>query len=247
MKNSQLSQHEISERLVRMEYRYKVSRIVNLACFAITLLAFAMFYLNRDKFGIVRAKGIIIEDVSGKDRILIGAPIPLSSGRVRTDTALIRKYWASKFKDPETYMSWYRGYQNQMDGIVIMNSQGFDRVLLGDRLADPNTGKRIFESAGFLVNDKQGWEKAGVGVNTTKEGKSRVAFGLDDSGGEAVHLMALEDGTKGLVISGRNGRMIIGMSSENGNWFNQKRNFSGIQYFNNLGNLVWKQEFKHAK
>lgn len=97
------------------------------------------------------------------------------------------------------------------------------------------------------MNDKQGWEKAGAGVNTTKEGKSRVAFGLDDSGGEAEHLMALEDGTKGLVISGENGRMIIGMSAKNGNWFNQKQNFTGIQYYDNIGKLVWKQEFKLPK
>lgn len=127
MKSPQLTQHEILERLIRIEYCYKVSKIVSLTCIALTIFALAMLFLNRDTFGIVRAKGIIIEDSSGKDRILIGAPIPSSTGRVGTDTVLVRKYWAPKFKDPEAYMSWYKDYRSQMDGIVVMNSEGIDR------------------------------------------------------------------------------------------------------------------------
>lgn len=32
---------------------------------------------NQQKFDIIRAKGIVIEDQNGKDRILIGAPVTI--------------------------------------------------------------------------------------------------------------------------------------------------------------------------
>jgi hypothetical protein len=93
-----------------------------------------------------------------------------------------------------------------------------------------------------MFNDKEGWERGGLGVNTTKEGESRAAFGLDDDNGEAVHLVALEDGTKGLMIGGENGRLLIGMSKKNRPWFQTKKAFTGIKYFSNEGKLLWEQD-----
>ncbi|HEX4957932.1 MAG TPA: hypothetical protein VFV46_07120 [Lacibacter sp.] len=198
---------------------------------------------QEEKSGILRAKGIIIEDSAGRDRILIGSPIPFSKHRVRTDTNLVRKYWAPQFEEQaDQYMKWYRDYYNGAEGIVIMNERGFDRVLLGDKLADPNTGKRMFQSAGILWNDQQGWELGGAGVNTTKDGKARSVIGVDDKDGEAVHIIALEDGTKGLVIGGENGRLLIGMSKKDGQWFQNKETFTGIKYFDSNGKLVWQQQ-----
>lgn len=210
---------------------------------AIMLFIISAFSAPDKKPGIIRAKGIIIEDSAGKDRILIGAPIPFSNDRVRTDTNLVRKYWAKEFEeDADKYMEWYKNYYHGAEGIVIMNENGFDRVLLGDKLADPNTGKRMFEPAGILWNNKEGWELGGAGVNTTADGKARAVIGVDDSEGEAVHIIALEDGTKGLVIGGERGRLIIGMSKQNGQWFQNKEFFTGIKYFNNEGKLVWEQQ-----
>lgn len=206
----------------------------------ISLLLFA-FTNPEQSFGIIRAKGIIIEDSSGRDRILIGSPIPFSKDRVRTDTNLVRKYWAKNFGDGHQYMEWYKNYYNSAEGMVVMNEQGFDRVLLGDKLADPNSGKRMFQSAGILWNDKEGWELGGAGVNTTKDGKSRSVMGVDDKDGEAVHIIALEDGTKGLIIGGENGRLMIGMSKKDGQWFQNKQAFTGIKYFDNNGKLIWEQ------
>jgi hypothetical protein len=194
-------------------------------------------------FGIIRAKGIVIEDSTGRDRILIGSPIPLSRDRVRTDTSLVKKYWAKNFEeDSAQYMEWYKSYHHGAEGIVIMNENGFDRVLLGDKLADPNTGKRMFEPAGILWNDKEGWELGGAGVNTTKDGKSRSVMGVDDKDGEAVHIVALEDGTKGLIIGSENGRLMIGMSKKDGKWFQNKKAFTGVKFFDNNGRLVWEQQ-----
>ena len=165
------------------------------SCILISLVLFA-FTNPWQSFGIIRAKGIIIEDSVGRDRILIGSPIPFSKDRVRNDTNMVRKYWAKRFCNGHQYMEWYKNYYHCAEGIVVMNEQGFDRVLLGDKLADPNTGKRMFQSSGILWNDKEGWELGGAGVNTTEDGKSRSVMGVDDKDGEAVHIVALEDDTK---------------------------------------------------
>lgn len=37
--------------------------------------------------GVLRVRGLIIEDGAGRERILIGAPIPEAANRVRTDVA----------------------------------------------------------------------------------------------------------------------------------------------------------------
>jgi len=211
---------------------------------AILIFIINSIYKQEEKFEIIRAKGIVIEDSIGRDRILIGSPIPHSKNRVRTDTQLVRKYWAKNFGNANQYMKWYKEYYNDTEGMVIMNENGFDRVLVGDKLADPNTGKRMFEPAGILWNDKEGWELGGAGVNTTKDGKSRSVIGVDDRDGEAVHIIALEDGTKGLVVAGENGRLLIGMSKQNGKWFQNKETFTGVKYFDNNGKLLWQQEMK---
>jgi hypothetical protein len=194
------------------------------------------------KFDVIRAKGIVIEDSIGRDRILIGAPIPHSKDRVRTDTALVRKHWAGNFGNPDQYMEWYKNYNNGADGIVVMNENGFDRVLLGDKLADPNTGKRMFESSGILWNDKQGWEKGGAGVNSTSDGKSRSIIGVDNANGEAAHLMALEDGTNALAIQSEEGMILLGFSQKDGQFFQNKASFLGIKVFDTKGQLVWEQK-----
>jgi hypothetical protein len=228
--------------LIKKQMRWlKFYAVVSSAIFVVFLLA--AFNKQDEKFGVIRAKGIVIEDGEGRDRILIGSPVPFSKSRVRTDTNLVRKYWAKQYgKDSNQFMKWYKDYYNSAEGIVVMNENGFDRVLLGDKLADPNTGKRMFEPAGILWNDKEGWELGGAGVNTTEDGKARAVIGVDDKDGEAVHIIALEDGTKGLVIGGENGRLLIGMSKKNGQWFQNKNAFTGIKYFNNKGELVWEQD-----
>lgn len=236
---------EILDRLNEIEKRYKKLKLIFSGFIIICFVGlFSLGFTKINKFDIIRAKGIIIEDEKGKDRILIGAPIPFSKERVRTDTSLVRKFWASKIfpKNPNKFMEFYKDYYHSTNGMVIMNENGFDRVLLGDKLADANTGKRNFEAAGISWNDKFGFELGGAGVNTTKDGKSRGVIGLDDSNGEALHLVVLEDGTKALIIGGENGRLMIGLSNENGEWFQNSEKFVGIKYFDNNGKLIWEQQ-----
>jgi hypothetical protein len=54
---------------------------------------------------------------------------------------------------------------------------------------------------------------------------------VDDKEGEAAHIIALEDGTKGLIIGGENGRLMIGMSKKDGQWFQNKEAFTGMKFF----------------
>lgn len=231
-------------RLMELEKKYTQLKLVSLGSISLLIICFLGFgFTKLQEFDIIRAKGIIIEDAAGKDRILIGAPIPLSKDRVRTDTSLVRKHFAKKFgSNANQYMQWYKDYYHGADGIVIMNENGFDRVLVGSNLADPNTGQRMFQSSGITWNDNEGWELGGAGVNTASDGQTRSVIGLDNPNGEAIHLVALEDGTNALIIAGVNGSLIVGTSKKDGGLFQNKDEFTGIKYFDNKGNLVWEQD-----
>lgn len=233
----------INEKINQIEKKY--NRLKNVFTAFVTVFLVAVITLSfkqLEKFDIIRAKGIVIEDVKGRDRILIGAPLPYSKNRVRTDTALVRKHWASKFKNPDQYMNWYKNYKNTADGIVFMNDKGFDVVQIGDDLSDPNVGKRLFRSTGILWNTQDGWERGGAGVNTTNDGKARPTIGLDDESGEALHLICLEDGSKGIIIGGENGSLRIGMAKKEGELFQNKGDFTGIKFFDNEGKIIWEQK-----
>lgn len=237
-------ENELLPRLQRLEQKYTHLKIVSLST---VLLLFVIVlgagFTNYNGSEIIRTKGIIVEDEEGKDRILIGAPIPYSEDRVRTDTSLVRKYWADLVgADPNQYMKWYADYYHGTEGMVIMNEDGFDRVLVGDKLADSNVGRRLFEAAGITWNDKMGFERGGAGVNTTEDGTTRAVMGLDNPNGEAIHLVALEDGTNALIMGGENGRLMLLISGEKGMFSQDNLAFSGIKYFNNKGELVWEKQ-----
>jgi hypothetical protein len=243
-----MDNQSIKAELAQLKKSHARAKRFYLGSLLLVILGFAFFsFVQINRFDIIRAKGIVIEDANGKDRILIGAPVPFSKDRVRTDTALVRKYWASQFKDPNQYMGWYKKYKNSANGIVFMNEGGFDRVLVGENLADPNVGVRMFEISGILMNNKMGWERAGAGINTTQDGKSRAGIGLDDESGEAMHLMTMEDGSKALIIADENGSIRIGMSKKPGELFQNKESFTGIRYFNNEGKLVWEQKMDSTR
>ncbi len=134
--------NKLLNRVEKIEKKYRRTRLMN-RLMVLLILAFGLYsYTQSTTFGVIRAKGIVFEDQEGKDRILIGALIPYSKDRVRTDSVKVRKYWASAFgAEADNYMEYYKDYRHATDGIVVLNKDGFDRVLLGDKLADPNTGK----------------------------------------------------------------------------------------------------------
>jgi hypothetical protein len=240
---------EILNQLQEMENRYKKLKQLFVGFISVTVIAIlGLGFTKTDKFDLIRAKGIIIEDENGKDRILIGAPIPNSKNRVRTDTNLVRKYFASEIypKDPNKYMEWYKNYRHAAFGMVVMNEKGIDVMQLGDQLSDPNVGRRIFLPTGILLNNQKGLEVGGFGTHTFDDGRSGVALGLDDpaSGKEAFHALVLSDGTRALILQDANGKLVLGFGKPNNDLFRNKDsfNFVGIKYFDKKDNLLWEQK-----
>lgn len=166
---------------------------------ALVLVALlAAFRSSRSEDQVIRARGIVIVDAAGRERILIGAPIPEARNRVRTDTARVRQIWGPRF--PKQYLTWYRSYRQGVNGILVLDENGFDRVALGDSVPDPNIGRRIGPSTGMVINDGEGFERSGYGLLRVN-GTDRMVLGLDnDRGGEAVTLAVHDSGPVGVHV-----------------------------------------------
>jgi hypothetical protein len=163
---------------------------------------------------VLRARGLIIVDDAGRDRILIGAPIPFTPSRVRTDTLRVAREWAPGFPDSAKYMGYYRQYRHSMHGMLVLDERGFDRVVIGDSTPDPNIGRRIGASTGVLVNDARGFERTGYGMLTV-DGTDRVVLGMDSKNGtEGMALSIIDGGDAGLSVFGsREQRMFLGTAA----------------------------------
>lgn len=156
---------------------------------------------------VIRTRGIIVEDEAGRERILIGAPIPPAANRVRTNDERVRKTWGPRFPNLEQYMAFYKDYRHSTNGIVILDENGFDRVAVGDPVPDPNIGKRIGPSTGLIINDEQGFERSGYGLLNVN-GQKRVVLGLDSARGEeGLTLSLYDEGSVGLSV--RDGKRLI--------------------------------------
>src|SRR5437667_8672255 len=125
-------------RLVRTEKRLKMLELLLIGIVVIGGLAFyaGLKFRDRSSGGVLRVKGLIIEDGSGHDRILLGAPIPVDSGRKHHDETV---------------------------GMVILGGAGVDRVVLGAPVPEPQIngriGTRVGRSTGFILNDENGDER----------------------------------------------------------------------------------------
>ncbi|MFD2034044.1 hypothetical protein ACFSKL_04535 [Belliella marina] len=206
----------------------------------ILVLSFLVYNLYDQE--IIRTKGIIVEDEHGRDRILIGAPIPESKDRVRTDLKKVEEYWAGQYG--EQYMEWYKDYYHGTNGMVVMDEHGIDKLLVGDKLADANGGVRISESTGIIWNDENGMERGGVGVDKLKENNQyRGTLGFDDNtGAEGFHLAQFEDGSQLLRMVYQDGYLLFGQAKPNSFLQNQEP-FIGIVVFDKDDNIVFKKNF----
>lgn len=242
-------ENEVSKRLKDLEGRYKRMKLLFIVFYCLTVICVLGFGFSKtEDFNLIRAKGIIIQDENGKDRILIGAPIPYSNDRVRTDTSLVRKYFASEIypENPHKYMEWYKKYRHSAFGIVVMNEKGIDVMQLGDQLSDPNVGRRMFLPTGILLNNQKGMEVGGFGTHTFDDGRSGVALGLDDpgNGSEAFHALVLSDGTRTLILQDEKGKLVLGFGKPKSDIFksNDDMSFIGAKYFDKKNNkLIWEQ------
>ena len=161
---------------------------------------------------VLRARGLVIVDAQDRERILIGAPIPEAKNRVRTDMERVEEIWGPRF--PRAYIDeYYPTYRNAVHGLLVLDENGFDRVVIGDSVPDPSIGRRIGPASGVVINDAQGFERSGYGLLDV-EGTYRVVLGLDgDDGMEGVVLSLHDDGPRGLQVWG-DGSIFLGATPE---------------------------------
>ena len=176
--------------------------------------------------GVLRARGLIIEDEVGRERILIGAPVPEAANRVRTDEARVREVWAPRF--PEAYMDYYQDYSHDTNGMLILSEDGFDRLAVGDPTPDPNIGRRIAPSTGMVINDTEGFERMGYGVKPM-DGRYRVSLGLDtDRIEEGLILMLDDGGPRGVLVGTAGDRIFLGSAPAGHGWTGLAEEFQGL-------------------
>lgn len=152
----------------------KLKRFQALSFGAILVLTACVIYLaqqsrfqTRHSNNVLRVRGLIVEDAMGRERILIGAPVPAVSGRKRRDDTV---------------------------GFIVVGENGADRVALAAPVPEPQTqgvvAKRIGNAAGLVLDDENGNERGGMGV---LDNDGRVTLGLDypNGTGEAITMAVL--------------------------------------------------------
>jgi hypothetical protein len=123
--------------LRRLERQLRVFQIISLL--AIGVLALTTYFivhplLREYSNGVLRVRGIIVEDEQGHERILLGAPVPQVSGRKRKDA---------------------------MTGVLVLGQNGAFGALSPDLQTKGALKARIGAAAGLAVNDENGNERGG--------------------------------------------------------------------------------------
>ena len=139
---------DLDERLESLEksvLRWRLISVLGmLGLAALTSLCFVRTGPSvQAKDEIVRTRGLIIEDARGRARVLLGAPLPDTSDRLRKD--------------------------NGYEAMVFLDEKGNDRLTLGEELpaqingAVPTHGGRIAQGFGFVIDDPKGNERGAFG------------------------------------------------------------------------------------
>lgn len=210
----------------RLERRVRNLTFYNVVLTGLLLVVgLSAFRSPPDEPGVLRARGLVIVDEEGRERILLGAPVPEALNRVRTNMDRVREVWGPRF--PAAYINeYYPTYRNDMNGLLILDENGFDRLVLGDPTPDPNIGRRIAPSSGLVINDAEGFERSGYALLRVND-RYRVVLGLDSDRGTEGVVLALEDGGwSGLSIQNREGTILLGTDPPDG-WVDE--NFHGLR------------------
>ena len=134
---------------------------------------------RKQRGGVLRVRGLVVEDAQGRPRILLGAPAP-NTGRKRQDEAI---------------------------GMLILGENGADHLTVAAPAPPPQiqgkVGRRDAKLAGIVIHDLDGNERGGFGYLDN----DRVVLGLDYGGRtrEAVVLYVLENGSAGISRTPRDG------------------------------------------
>lgn len=215
----------MEKRINSLERTVKIqTTVLVIMAIALTISFFKQIKTNKNE--IIYAKGIVIQDDNGNERILIGAPVPNAKNRIRTDSLKVWENWGKNY-EPE-FMEWYKEYSNDNYGILILDSLGFDRIALGNPVPDLSFGQRIGPLTGLIINDENGTERTGYGVININ-GKNRVNLGLDDKHGiDRVSLSVDESGVYGLKVFDKNSRIFLGKTDSINPFLKDVPNFNGL-------------------
>lgn len=211
-------------------------------CLALTI---AMAYLvmngeeNQTPIDLIRTRGIVIEDADGKPRILIGAPVPMVPGRIRTDTSQVSEIWASRFgQRKDWFMDLYQTYQHGANGIILLDENGHDRVAIGSPVPDPWFGKRIGASTGMTLLDEEGLERSGYGLLKV-DGVYRANLGFDYPGKEGMTFSLDDNGETGIFIRDTEKSIFIGKADSTNMYTGELFPFNGL-YIKHDGKQAYK-------
>jgi hypothetical protein len=113
--------------------------------------------------------------------------------------------------------------------MLVLDENGFDKLSVGDKLPDANTGKRIGVPTGIAINNDKGFERAGFGVMKVGD-DTRVALGMDAEHGEALTLSVLNGIGAAMRINDSKNQVLFGTLAPN-KWENKTdQPFSGIMF-----------------
>lgn len=149
-----------TEAIARLRRELRLLRML-VAILVLALAGAAVFCMVRGP-GVLRARGLVIVDAQGRDRILLGAPTPASRDRRRTGA--------------------------ESDALVILGPDGADRILVGQSpqpIVQGHVAQRIAEAWGLVLHDPRGNERGGMGFL----GDSRAAIALDYPQHDAIGMV----------------------------------------------------------
>lgn len=204
---------DLKAQLKRLQLQVRFLSVILVAGFALAMTSGILrLHSTKDSSSsILRARGLVIVDAQGHERILIGAPIPGAANRVRTDLKRAAEIWGPQFGGAANFIPDYKNLQNSMNGILILDAAGFDRIAIGNPVPDPNIGKRIAPSTGMMVNNDRGFERTGYGVMKVG-GQYRDVLGMDSHGREAAVLAVEDGGDSGLMVNDGDRELLVGNS-----------------------------------
>lgn len=189
---------------------------------------------------IIRAKGIIISDEEGIERILIGAPIPKSIDRIRDDYKKVENTYAKDFPPETNFMDLYKTkIRSSMNGILFLDKFGYDKLALGDPVPDPYYGTKIGLQSGLIVTDSLGAERTGYGVIKIGN-RYRVVLGLDrEDGIEGISMGVDDKYDSKLTLRSKDLNEIIEIGESKG-----PNNTFGYTYSNKKDNVKISKKFE---
>ena len=230
------STQEVKNLKLRLNILY-VLVIMLLSCFLYILRDFINNKNSNDE--IIYAKGIVIVDDQGRDRILIGAPIPNSNDRIRDDLKKAQGVWGTSLELNKEW-DWFEEMNHDCFGILVLDENGHDRLAFGSPTPDPNIGLRIGPATGVQINDEYGFERSGYAYMPLGEDRNRVVLGLDNpNSSEGTTLSILEDGTAGLSVFNSKTRssLFLGNSEANSYMTPGKSKYFGLAVKDSTGRV----------